>query len=301
MRICFISLLLFLSCSNATKTLPNSTGKISEVIFVSDDNLWQDILQKLVVKTFGRPINGTNYDENLFKIIQINFSEFKSILKTHKNIVIISDEAINSSEFDKWAVGQYVNQLRWSNSPQNTIKDLEKLCSIYKNREIKYVREVLKKSSNEELERKFSINFNNSIVIPKEYKVVMFTDSFFWASYDPNNSDEIKNILSFSFKKNDTNFHSQVLSKTDSIFKYYLAGSNEGSYVRIEPLYKPIISKNIYRGLWRLEGGFMGGAFLIKTYFPLEDKKDKIHVNVGVIFAPQSPKRKYIKEFEAIL
>lgn len=50
MRICFISLLLFLSCSNATKTLPNSIGKISEVIFVSDDNLWQDILQKLVVK-----------------------------------------------------------------------------------------------------------------------------------------------------------------------------------------------------------------------------------------------------------
>ena len=146
MRIFFISLLLFLSCSNATKTLPNSTGKISEVIFVSDDNLWQDILQKLVVKTFGRPINGTNYDESLFKIIQINFSEFKSILKTHKNIVIISDEAINSSELDKWAVGQYVTQLRWSNSPQNTIEDLEKLCLMYKNREIKYVREVLKKS-----------------------------------------------------------------------------------------------------------------------------------------------------------
>jgi hypothetical protein len=191
--------------------------------------------------------------------------------------------------------------LRWTNSPQNTIKDLDRLCSTYKNREIEHVRKFLKKSSNEELERKFLINFNNSIVIPKEYKTVQFTDSFFWASYDPNNSDEIKNILSFSFKKNDTNFHSQVLSKTDSIFKLYLSGSNEGSYVKIEPLYKPIISKNIYRGLWRLEGGFMGGAFLIKTYFPLEDKKDKIHVNVGLIFAPQSPKRKYIKEFEAIL
>ena len=45
----------------------------------------------------------------------------------------------------------------------------------------------------------------------------------------------------------------------------------------------------------------MGGAFLIKTYFLQEDKKEKVHVNVGVIFAPQSRKRKYIKEFEAIL
>ena len=301
MRILFISLFLFLSCSNATKTLPSATGNLSEVIFVADDNLWKDILQKLVFKTFGRPINGTNYDESLFKIIQINFSEFKSILKTHKNIVIISDKAINSSELDKWAIGQCVNQLRWNNSNQNTTNELKKLCSMYKKREIRYVRELLKKSSSEELERKFLTKFNNSIVIPKEYKIVKFTDSFFWASYDPNNSDEIKNILSFSFKKNDTNVHTQVLSKTDSVFKLYLAGSNEGSYVRIEPLYKPIIYNNIYRGLWRLEGGFMGGAFLIKTYFLQEDKKEKVHVNVGVIFAPQSRKRKYIKEFEAIL
>ena len=114
MRIFFISLLLFFSCSNATKTLPNSTGKISEVIFVADDNLWKDVLQKLVFKTFGRPINGTNHDESLFKIIQINLSEFKSILKTHKNIVIISNEATNSSEFDKWAVGQYVNPVSYT-------------------------------------------------------------------------------------------------------------------------------------------------------------------------------------------
>jgi hypothetical protein len=41
----------------------------------------------------------------------------------------------------------------------------------------------------------------------------------------------------------------------------------------------------------------MGGPFLIKTYF----LKNKIVVNVGLVFAPQSRKRKYIKEFEAIL
>jgi hypothetical protein len=41
----------------------------------------------------------------------------------------------------------------------------------------------------------------------------------------------------------------------------------------------------------------MGGPFLIKTYFI----DDKIVVNVGLIFAPQSRKRSYIKELEAIL
>ena len=41
----------------------------------------------------------------------------------------------------------------------------------------------------------------------------------------------------------------------------------------------------------------MGGPLLIKTYFV----KNKIVVNVGIVFAPQIRKRKYIKEFEAIL
>ena len=61
---------------------------------------------------------------------------------------------------------------------------------MYKKREISSVRELLKKSSNKELESKFLTKFNNSIVIPKEYKIIKFTDSFFRASYDPNNSDD---------------------------------------------------------------------------------------------------------------
>ena len=85
--------------------------------------------------------------------------------------------------------------------------------------------------------------------------------------------------------------------KTDSIFAKYLLGEKEGSYARIEPGYPPCYFENTYRGLWKLEHGFMGGPFLIKTYFV----KNKIVVNVGLVFAPQSRKRKYIKEFEAIL
>ena len=89
----------------------------------------------------------------------------------------------------------------------------------------------------------------------------------------------------------------EILQKTDSIFAQYLIGRKEGSYVKIEPAYPPYYFESTYRGLWKLENGFMGGAFLIKTYFV----EDKIGVNVGLVFAPQSRKRKYIKELEAIL
>ena len=89
----------------------------------------------------------------------------------------------------------------------------------------------------------------------------------------------------------------EVLQKTDSIFAQYLIGGKQGTYVKIEPACPPYYFENTYRGLWKLENGFMGGPFLIKTYFV----EGKIVVNVGLVFAPQSRKRKYIKELEAIL
>ena len=87
------------------------------------------------------------------------------------------------------------------------------------------------------------------------------------------------------------------MQKTDSIFTKYLLGAKQGQHVKIEDMFSPVYSENIYRGLWKLNGGFMGGPFLIKTYFI--DKK--VVVTVGLIFAPNNRKRKYIKTFEAIL
>jgi len=87
------------------------------------------------------------------------------------------------------------------------------------------------------------------------------------------------------------------LQKTDSIFAKYLLGAKQGQHVRMEKFFSPIYSENTYRGLWKLDRGFMGGPFLIKTYF----NNNKVVVTVGLIFAPNDRKRKYIKSFEAIL
>ena len=97
--------------------------------------------------------------------------------------------------------------------------------------------------------------------------------------------------------KNVINLQKEVLQKTDSIFSKYLIGSKEGQYVKIENRFSPIYSDNTYRGLWKLEGGFMGGPFLIKTYF----FNKKVVVTVGLIFAPNDRKRNYIRNLEAIL
>ena len=297
MRYLTILILLLSSCSEKDKTLPHSTGANSEVIFVLTDVLWESQIKELVSNSFGSSIQGLNQNETAFRVVQVNHSEFKSILKTHKNIVIIAKDVMQSSQQNKWAYNQLVSQLNWQENTKETQISLNKLKVIYDQKELKAIRKSFAKTSQKNNEELLNNNFGIEVIIPKEYKVIYNSDSIFWATFNPTKSEEIKNMLSFSFTPCSSNLQEEVLQKTDSVFAKYLEGEKIGSFVRIEPQYPPYYNDNIYRGLWKLEKGFMGGPFLIKTYFI----ENKVVVNVGLIFAPQSRKRNFIKEFEAIL
>ena len=297
MRFLFLCFLVFSSCTEERKILPYSTGKNSEVIFVVDDLLWENTIDSLVKITFGTAIDGVNQVESLFKVIQINHSELKSILKTHTNIVIVLEGGVKSSQKNKWAKDQFVAQLNWGNNHQTLLKELAQLRELFTLKEVRSIKKDLKKSSQKNIEQTLFNSFGVECIVPKKYEIVNNDSAFFWANYDPKKSDEIKNILIFSFVPKTKNVQAEVLFKTDSVFAKHLIGLKENSFVRIEKEYPPFYFQNIYRGLWKLENGFMGGPFLIKTYFI----KNKIVVNIGLVFDPQGQKRKHIKEFEAIL
>ena len=297
MRYFLLGLIFLFSCGEGTKTLPSSTGTNSEVIFVVNDALWELEIDTLVRNTFGAPIQGLSQKETIFRVVQINHSEFKAILKTHKNIVIINQGTKTASHKNKWASGQFVAHLGWQENPSKLVENLKRIRKIFTLKEVSSIRKSFAKLSQKKVEKILKVNFKIDCIIPKEYEIIENKKSFFWANYNPQKSDEIKNIFTFSFTPISVNLQEEVLQKTDSIFAQYLIGKKEGSYVKIEPEYPPYYFENTYRGLWKLENGFMGGPFLIKTYFV----EDKIVVNAGLIFAPQSRKRKYIKELEAIL
>jgi len=286
----------FFGCSD-TITLPNSTGSNSEVVFVVSDKLWKNVIEKFVKETFEDTIDGLAKNEKVFSVLQVNHNQFNSIFKKHKNIIIVEEDVENYSTKNKWALNQFVAQLNWNNDLQIFFNELRKLRSILMLKEISVIRKNLSKNSQKKIENKLKKKFNIDCVLPKEYDVLKIDSTFFWANYDPKNSDEIKNIMIFSFNPKKNNLQQQVLDNTDSIFSKYLIGAKEGSYVKIEPDYPPYYFENTYRGIWKLENGFMGGPFLIKTYFV----EQKIIVSIGLVFAPQNTKRKYIKEFEAIL
>jgi len=297
MRYLIVFLFVLSACSDGIKTLPSSTGILSEVIFVVEDALWEIQVKDVAFRTFGVPIQGLTQDESSFRVIQVNHSEFKSILKTHKNIVIIAKNVPTSNQQDKWANDQLVVQLEFKHDDNELTKDLNKVKAIFEFKEIRILRNSISKSSQKIQEKHIKEEFNIETLIPSEYTIIKDTVALFWATYNPEKQEEIKHLFVFSFEPKAINLQQEVLQKTDSIFTKYLLGAKQGQHVKIEDMFSPVYSENTYRGLWKLNGGFMGGPFLIKTYFI--DKK--VVVTVGLIFAPNERKRKYIKTFEAIL
>jgi len=297
MRNFIVFLLVLSACSDGIKTLPSSTGILSEVIFVVEDALWENQVKDVAFRTFGVPIQGLTQDESSFRVIHVSHSEFKSILKTHKNIVIIAKNVPNSNQHDKWANGQLVVQLEFKHEDNELTKDLNKVKAIFEFREIRILRNSISKSSQKMQEKHIKEEFNIEALIPSEYTIIKDTVALFWATYNPDKQEEIKHLFVFSFEPKEINLQQEVLQKTDSIFTKYLLGAKQGQHVKIENRFSPIYYENTYRGLWKLEGGFMGGPFLIKTYFI--DKK--VVVTVGLIFAPNDRKRNYIRTLEAIL
>ena len=297
MRYLIVFLFVLSACSDGIKTLPSSTGILSEVIFVVEDALWENQVKDVAFRTFGVPIQGLTQDESSFRVIQVNHSEFKSILKTHKNIVIIAKNVPTSNQQDKWANDQLVVQLEFKHEDNELTKDLNKVKAIFEFREIRILRNSISKSSQKIQEKHIKEEFNIETLIPSEYTIIKDTVALFWATYNPEKQEEIKHLFVFSFEPKEINLQQEVLQKTDSIFAKYLLGAKQGQHVKIEDMFSPVYSENTYRGLWKLKGGFMGGPFLIKTYFI----NKKVVVTVGLIFAPNDRKRNYIRTLEAIL
>ena len=296
MRKLFFLLLIFASsCLDGTKTLPSSTGSFSEVIFVVEDDLWQESIKEAAIETFGAPIEGLNQDEASFRVVQVAHAEFKSILKMHKNIVIIAKDVKASSQKNKWANAQLVVQLNYEK--KNIKNNLNKIKAIFELEEVRSIKNKIATTSQQLPQKNIYQNFKIELLIPSEYIIIKDTSTFFWATYNPEKQEVIKQLLVFSFIPKATSLQQEVLQKTDSIFAQYLEGAKQGQYVKIESEFPPYCINNTYSGLWKLEKGFMGGPFFAKTYFVNE----KIVVAVGLVFDPNSRKRQHLKTFKAIL
>jgi len=307
---------ILVSCKDkdSSRLMTNVTGKAGEVVIVIEPDLWNSNIGLEFRRKLAQDYPGLPQSEPLFDLVHIPYSSFSSIFKTHRNILFVKvsneyDEAKMIIQNDLYAKPQIViNIIAPSDSiMEELIRDkgdlivdrlLKKEMSRYASNYTKYE----EKEVGAQIKKKFGID----ITIPRGFKIDMDTTDFVWIANDSPSMSQ--GLLIYSYDKPSVELTTPYLiAKRNQFTKQFVEGANPKSYMTVEQEMEPYrrefelnkVKIIELRGLWRVEGDFMGGPFVSFTL--LNEKTNKIIQVDGFVYAPQYDKRNYVRQLEAIL
>ncbi len=305
------------SCTSDKPTKPSSTGSPNEVIIVAEDNLWRSSLKDTVSNYFSSSRIGLPQPEPLYKVVQIKLAEFNRLFQTHRNVLAIAiDSSLTDAKYEfaynVWAKPQRVVKITAPSiellkSSFNEHK--REIFNLYENAEIERLQKLYSKSLNlkaiETIKRRFNINMD----IPANYFVAVDKDNFLWLRKETNTMSQ--GLLIYSYPYTDTNAYKvrKIISVRNQFTRLYVPGPADNSYmiVATDTIMKPVtrtleLKKELAvetRGLWDVEGDFMGGPFV--NYTLVDRKNNMVLALDGYVYAPNQNKAGFLREIQSIL
>ncbi|WP_299578335.1 DUF4837 family protein [uncultured Sunxiuqinia sp.] len=304
------------SCQDSNTNMRKKiTGKAGELVVVVPDATWEGATGKRFREVMAQPQLGLPQDEPIFDLINVPPSAFKEIFRTSRNIIRLKiSNSVDSSrvEFKKdiWAWPQsVVNIYAKSTEEFNSLFDQnsdrivgymlraerDRLQMNYKN-----YHDVATKNT---IRDKFKIELN----VPPGFKVSKQTDDFAWIRYETPDISQGIIIHTFPYTSDSTFTANYLLNKRDSLLKAQVPGPTEGSYMttehQVEPVFNVFELRKNYaaemRGLWRVEGDFMGGPYVNLSV--LDAANNRIVMLDGFVYAPRFDKRNLLRQVEAMI
>lgn len=314
-----VVLIAFAACSSegnglSEDLLPPSTGKPGELVVVVEDEIWDSpigdhLFNLMTVNAYGLP-----QDEPIFDLVRIPKESFTSIFETHRNVLFLKygkENGILIKE-NRWATDQLVIELTGSSEQElsNLLKEYASEITLkYEVTDVRKIQSDIYNSYNTEFERKLQEAHGFGISIPKDYvlDVAGASNNFYWLRKD---TPELTQCIWIHVQDyNDTKVFDKesIEALRNKLGKAHVEGPAEGSYMGTESL-MPVKTKTTEidgnyaveaRGLWKMEGVYMGGPFL--SYTILNKASNKLVTVEGFLYAPKYKKRNYMQQTEAIL
>lgn len=308
--------MLAASCgdSSLTRTLPNVTGTTGEVLVVMDKYMWDGSPGKAVREHVSPMLIGFPQPEPAFTIVPVNTAGFRDIYLSHRNILQFStvpglQKAVVTYARDKWAATQLVVTI--------AAGDTASLAAAVRDHG-----DAIRRSINDAERERLTSWLTNSA--GKERSIMKAGDSS-WELVLPSGwkSDfNREGIMMISLETPSTT-QSVMVSVTDRSaprigcleladlvqkrMSDEVKGPDGGSFMVIEQKV-PVSCRSFrrnetdfieMRGLWTLEGGFMGGPFI--SYASIDSATTRAVVVTGFVYAPGDDKRELLRQVEALM
>ena len=308
---------LLTSCVGNDKIiLRGSIGKINKVMVITKISDWTGDVGKEIRNSFGELMVGLPQPEPILSVSQVAPSGFSSMMKSSRNILIITEGTIESFSVKKnvYAQPQTVVYVQGKDDAGiiNILQERKnEIRKIFLDADIKFTQDIFEKDKLDITKYKTIQNLGVSLTIPDKYNEVDDTGDFLWLRNHLTSGIAkagSNNILLYTIPLIDeTQVADSIVSVRNMIGKKYIPGSKpETMHMITEEAYTPftfdaeIDGKKAYetRGKWEVKNDFMAGPFV--NYTIIDKKNKRLVIGEGFTYLPSVSKRAFLFELEAI-
>lgn len=321
MRKTFILTALALSlsaCRYDIPTLPGSGGKTCEVIVVMPKAHWEGYAGKSIRAFLGNTQPGLNQPEPYFDLVNIAPQQFNEseMFRHHRNVLIVEFNPEEKPGFelvqDAWAYPQAVVKFKVPDLKTfDSLFDLkkERLISTLYAKEYQRMKKVFKAGHAVNVSEKLQERYGFDLVFPDGFDFSVSDNDFGWIRKESKNFGQ-GIIFSIMPYRNSNQFAPENIIAARNRMCGRIPGPAENSYMSTEtaeaeftPVSRIIDLNGFYtvetRGLWRLEGDFMGGPFV--NYLIADTANARLIMLDAYLYSPRKPKRDLLMQLEGIV
>ncbi|MGE4289493.1 MAG: DUF4837 family protein [Salinivirgaceae bacterium] len=295
--------------------LPSSSGNPGEVVLIMEKTAWEGSAGESFRNLLQEETPGLPQREPLFNLVNIPAKAFTDLFKIHRNLIVASidpsiEEAGINVDYNRWSKPQLIITMKAPNREsflelydENNQKILGLLLKAERDRLMNNYKTYSEHALINKLEKRAGLHLD----IPKGYYYAMDTNNFIWLAHETSETSQGLFIYYYEYVDAETFSLDALINKRNEMLKKYVGGENPGSYMSTElqvlPNFRSFKLNGTYtaelRGLWKVEGDFMGGPFI--SISQLDESKNRVVTVEGFVYAPKYNKRNYVRQLEAIL
>lgn len=316
LSVLMISVLLASCVGTDTMILRESIGKINKVMVVAKISDWTGDIGQEIRNSFGEIMVGLPQSETILSVSQVAPNGFSSMMKSSRNILVISEGESSNFSVKKNVYAQPQTIVYVQGKDDKSIVEIlqkrkNEIRRIFLDADIAFTQSIFEKDKVDNKKYETLKNLGLSLTIPSKFNTVDDTGEFLWLRNHLTSGiakTGSNNILVYSVPLIDkTTVSDSIVAMRNKIGKKYIPGSKpETMHMITEEAYTPftfntiIDGKQAYetRGKWEVKNDFMAGPFL--NYTVIDEKNNRLIVVEGFTYAPSVSKRAFLFELESI-
>lgn len=287
-------------------------GKPYELIVVCNMPQWQGAVGDTLRSVLSESIVYLNQVEPIFDVQVVSVQNFSSLVEKHRNILkVLIDpslkKAVTIVAYNAKAMSQVTMTLQGPTEAsiiEYLTQNGDKIVRVFEKAERERAIDNAVKYGKKDVQNIMKSTFDVVMNVPDGYIVADSMSDFVWARNEFPMSSQ--GFFAYSYPLHSkSQLTENSLITTRNMFAMRIPGAAAGSYMTtaLTLSYRPfkLNGRNWIemRGLWDVEGDFMGGPYV--SYTTIDEVNRRIFTFDGYVYSPRIPKRNYLRGVEHLM